>query len=63
MSSDSFKVYILDPKGNLINYVESDLFLTMRYGKQLIDPKVTPGAFIVGEYTPHTFTFKTPVSV
>jgi hypothetical protein len=45
----------------IINYVETDLFVTMLYGKEIDTVKVTSDSYVVGAIASHTFTFLTPI--
>jgi hypothetical protein len=61
VSSSTFKVYTRDSSFRLINYVETDLFVTMIYGKTISTVKVTSDSAVVGAVASHTFTFNTPM--
>lgn len=61
VSSSSFKVYTRDRSLRMINYVETDLFVTMLYGKTIDSVKVTSDSGVVGAVASHTFTFNTPI--
>jgi hypothetical protein len=61
VSSSSFKLYTRDSLLRIINFVETDLFVTMLYGKTIDTVKVSVASGVVGAITSHTFTFNTPI--
>lgn len=44
-----------------MNFIESDLFVTMLRGKTITGIKVTSSSYVVGQIAEHTFTFDTPI--
>lgn len=61
LSSGSFKVYTKDSAGDVINFIETELFVTMRYGKTIEGARIKSSEGIVGVIADHTFTFNTPI--
>ena len=61
VSSRSFKVYTKDKAAHLINYIESDLFVTMFKGKAISTLVLTSSSAVVGALASHTFSFQTPI--
>ena len=61
VSSSSFKVYSKDADNRIVNFIESDLFVTMLRGKTITGIKVTSSSYIVGQLAEHTFTFDAPI--
>ena len=61
VSSSSFKVYTRDSKENIINYVETELFVTMLYGKKISGARVSTSDPVVGNLATHSFTFNTNI--
>jgi hypothetical protein len=61
VSSSSFKIYTRDSELRMINYVETDLFVTMIYGKMIENVRVKSDSAVVGAIASHTFTFNTPM--
>jgi hypothetical protein len=61
VSSSSFKIYTRDSDLNIINYVETDLFVTMLYGKKISGAKVSTSDQVIGNTAIHSFTFNTPI--
>jgi len=61
VSSRSFKVYTKDKDAHLINYIESDLFVTMFKGKAISTLVLTSSSYVVGALASHTFSFQTPI--
>ena len=56
-------MYAHDSQGRLVNFIEKDLFVTMKQGKLIKDLKVTADSQVVGDRTAHKFTFTNPVPV
>ena len=57
----SFKVYIKDKNGYLINYIETDMRATMLKGKFIKDSRVSSSSVRVGDTASHTVSFKSVV--
>lgn len=60
-SSGSFKIFTKDSKGRIVNYVITDLLITMLKGKHIPSLEVRASNYIVGATAAHSFSFATPV--
>jgi hypothetical protein len=61
VTSSSFKVYTKDVKQRLVNYIETDLFVTMPKGKFIPTAQVSTSNQTVGATSIHTISFNTVV--
>lgn len=61
MTSSSFKIYTKDLQDRTVNFVETDLDVTMLRGKAIETLKVTTSSYVVGNVAAHIFTFDTPI--
>ena len=63
VSTRSFKVYTKDKDDYLVNYIESDIFVTMFKGKSIPTMQLTSSSYIVGEVASHTLNFVTSIQL
>jgi hypothetical protein len=64
LSSSSFKIYSKSQKtGRAINYVESELFVTMTKGRRINAAVVSSASSVVGDLASHTIAFSTPITL
>jgi hypothetical protein len=54
-------VYTRDHEERLINYVETDFYVTMTRGKNIDESSISSTSSVVGEITGFTFSFENPV--
>lgn len=62
-SSESFRVYSRDAADRIINFVETDLLVTMPKGKLLDGLTVTSSSYVVGKIAEHSIQFTSPVPI
>ena len=62
-TSRSFKLSTKDAKQRLVNFIESDLFVTMSEGKTLSDFRVSSLNYTTGATTSHLIEFSTVTPV
>lgn len=62
-SSESFRVYSRDAQGRIINYVETDLLVTMQAGKFMEGLTVASSDNVVGKVAEHSIQFASPVPI
>lgn len=60
-SSGSFRVYTKDKDGYIVNYVVSDLFVTMLRGRHIPSLRLASASKVVGQRAAHALYFQTPV--
>ena len=61
VTSSSFKVYTKDGEDRIVNFVETDLDVTMLRGIAIDTMEITSSSQVVGNIAAHTFTFDTPI--
>jgi hypothetical protein len=61
VSTSTFKVYTRDRDLRIINFIDSDFYITMKRGKNIEDASISSVSTIVGDITGFTFDFLNPV--
>lgn len=61
VTSNTFKVYTKDKEGRIVNFVETDMDVTMLRGIAIKTMEITASSYVVGNIAAHTFTFDTPI--
>jgi hypothetical protein len=62
-TTDSFKIYVQDSEGYMINYITEALTITMLHGKEIETVKVEPTSYRVGDQADYTIEFITTVPI
>ena len=60
-TSDSFKLYVKDKNGYIVNYIDTDMRATMLKGKYIEAAKVSSSSPRVGDIADHTVSFDSVV--